>query len=90
MESDLDKKFNDAFDRMSKLKKGSITQDTMLKLYAYNKQANFGNQSSLNSEPNVRNGFKFNAWVQLNGMSSKNAKIAYIELANTILNPKNQ
>ena len=60
----------------------------MLKLYAYNKQANFGNQSSSNQESNVRNAFKFNAWLQLKGMSSDAAKKEYIELANTILNTK--
>ncbi|MBT7135260.1 MAG: phosphatidylserine decarboxylase, partial [Polaribacter sp.] len=31
------------------------------------------------------NAFKFNAWMQLNGMSPDDAKKSYIELANTIL-----
>ena len=87
MKSDLDKEFNDAFNRISELRK-AITPDLMLKFYAYNKQANFGNQSSFNSEPNVRNAFKFNAWVQLNGMSSEEAKKEYIHLADTVLNHK--
>ena len=88
MEYDLDKDFKAAFDRITIFKIASITHDLMLKLYAYNKQANFGNQSSSNQESNVRNAFKFNAWLQLKGMSSDAAKKEYIELANTILNTK--
>jgi len=76
MESDLDKDFKAAFDRITIFKIASITQ------------ANFGNQSSSNQESNVRNAFKFNAWLQLKGMSSDAAKKEYIELANTILNTK--
>jgi acyl-CoA-binding protein len=88
MESDLDKEFNDAFNGISILREATITPDIMLKFYAYNKQANFGNQCSLNSESDVRNAFKFNAWEQLKGMSSKEAKEEYIKLANTVLNIK--
>ena len=87
MESDLDKEFNEAFDRISKLRK-AIAPDIMLKFYAYNKQANFGNKFSFNSELNVRNAFKLNAWMQLNGMKSDIAKQEYINLAKTVLNHK--
>jgi acyl-CoA-binding protein len=87
MESDLDKAFNEAFDRISKLGK-AIAPDIMLKFYAYNKQANFGNKFSFNSELNVRNAFKLNAWMQLNGMKSDEAKRKYINLAKTVLNLK--
>jgi acyl-CoA-binding protein len=87
MESDLDKEFNEAFDRISKLRE-AIAPDIMLKFYAYNKQANFGNKFSFNSELNVRNAFKLNAWMQLNGMKSEEAKQKYIILARTVLNHK--
>ena len=87
MESDLDKEFNEAFDRISKLRK-AIAPDIMLKFYAYNKQANFGNKFSPNSELNVRNAFKLNAWLQLNGMKPEEAKQEYINLAKTVLNNK--
>ena len=87
MESDLDKEFNEAFDRISKLRK-AIAPDIMLKFYAYNKQANFGNKFSFNSELNVRSAFKLNAWMQLNGMKSDIAKQEYINLAKTVLNHK--
>jgi acyl-CoA-binding protein len=87
MESDLDKEFNEAFDKISKLRK-AIAPDIMLKFYAYNKQANFGNKFSFNSELNVRSAFKLNAWMQLNGMKSDVAKKEYINLAKTVLNHK--
>jgi len=57
----------------------------MLKFYAYYKQANYGNKFSLNSGLDVRSAFKLNAWMQLNGMSSNDAKKEYIKLANEIL-----
>jgi len=87
MESNLDKEFDEAFSKISKLKE-AIAPDIMLKLYAYNKQANFGNKFSFNNDLNVRNAFKLNAWMQLNGMKSEEAKKEYIELANTVLNIK--
>ena len=65
MKSYLDKEFKDAFDKISGLEE-SLAPDTMLKLYAYYKQANFGNNVPFESELNVRNALKFNAWMQLN------------------------
>ncbi|MBU3012926.1 acyl-CoA-binding protein [Polaribacter vadi] len=85
---DLDEKFKTAFKKISELKE-AVAPDNMLKLYAYYKQANFGNKFSNNNELDVRNAFKFNAWMQLNGMSVKEAKQEYITLANIILNSKN-
>ena len=87
MESELDMQFNEAFDKISKLRK-AIAPDIMLKFYAYNKQANFGNKFSFNSGQNVRSAFKFNAWMQLNGMSSEEAKKEYIILAESVLTQK--
>jgi diazepam-binding inhibitor (GABA receptor modulating acyl-CoA-binding protein) len=81
---DLDVKFEIAFNKISELKK-AVAPDVMLKLYAYYKQVNFGNKFSSNSGLDVRSAFKFNAWVQLNGMSAQNAKEEYIKLANEIL-----
>lgn len=79
----LDKEFEAAFNKISKLKK-AVAPDVMLKFYAFNKQANFGNKFSFNSNSDVRSAFKFNAWMQLNGMSAEQAKKEYIELAKTI------
>lgn len=85
--TDLDKEFEIAFNKISELKK-AVAPDVMLKFYAYYKQANFGNKFSFNSGANVRNAFKFNAWMQLNGMSADDAKKEYIKLASEILNNK--
>ena len=87
MESDLDKEFNEAFCKVSKLGK-DIAPDIMLMFYAYNKQANFGNKLPFNDEHNVRSAFKLNAWIQLNGMKSDEAKQEYINLANKVFNTK--
>lgn len=87
-EKDLDTLYKEAFDKISKLKKG-VAPDVMLRFYAYYKQANYGNNFTFNSGSNVISGFKFNAWMQLNGMSSEDAKKEYIALANTILAEKN-
>lgn len=86
-ETDLDIAFKEAFKKISALKKG-VAPDDMLKFYAYYKQANYGSSFSFNGESNVRNAFKVNAWMQLKGMSSDEAKKEYIALANLILNNK--
>lgn len=83
----LDADFKVAFDKVSALKE-AIAPDIMLKFYAYYKQATFGNNFTFNSSLDVRNAFKFNAWMQLQGMSSEEAKKEYISLANHILNKK--
>lgn len=88
-EKDLDTQFHEAFEKISKLKK-AVAPDVMLKFYAFYKQANFGNNFSFNNNLNLRNGFKFNAWMQLKGMSSEEAKKEYIELANIILTEQKQ
>ena len=82
--NDLDTEFEIAFNKISELKK-AVAPDVMLKFYAYYKQANFGNKFSSNNGLDVRSAFKFNAWVQLNGMSAEDAKKEYIKLAKTIL-----
>ena len=87
MDSDLDIAFKEAFIEISKLKQ-AVAPDVMLKLYAYNKQANFGSNFPYYDELDVRNGFKINAWMQLKNMSSIRAKKEYIKLAKSLLNNK--
>lgn len=77
---DLDKEFIAAFDKISTLKE-DIAPDIKLKFYAYYKQASCGNQFYFNSDLNLRNAFKLNAWIQLNGMSAEEAKKEYIKLS---------
>lgn len=84
MDNNLEQEFNKAFDLLSELKE-VIAPDIMLKLYAYYKQATTGDIFSFEGESDVRNGFKFNAWTQLSGMSQEDAKREYIELAKQVL-----
>ncbi|MEQ6124702.1 acyl-CoA-binding protein [Pseudotenacibaculum sp. MALMAid0570] len=84
MGTNLDKEFQKAFNSISELEEG-LTPDTMLKFYAYYKQATSGDTISLGGDPDIRDGFKFNAWRQLNGMSQEEAKREYISLAKEVL-----
>ncbi|WP_442267019.1 acyl-CoA-binding protein [Tenacibaculum sp. ZS6-P6] len=85
MASDLDKLFADAFSRANNTQK-KFAPDVQLRLYAYYKQATKGDNFSFNNEEhNLRNAFKFNAWIQLKGMDENEAKRNYIKLVNSIL-----
>ncbi|MBL4604734.1 MAG: acyl-CoA-binding protein [Flavobacteriaceae bacterium] len=84
MNISLDKEFKESFNQISALQE-NLSPDIMLKLYAYYKQAISGDILSFEGEQDVRKGFKFNAWKQLNGMSQEKAKEEYINLAKTIL-----
>ena len=88
MNSDLDIAFKEAFIEISKLKE-AVAPDVMLKLYAYNKQANFGSSSPHYEKLDIRNAFKVNAWMQIKDMSSNDAKQECIKLAKSLLNIKN-
>lgn len=88
MDSDLDLAFKEAFHAISKLKE-AVAADIMLKFYAYYKQATFGSNFPFDGKLDVRNAFKINAWMQLKGMSSNQAKREYIKLARTVLENKN-
>lgn len=84
MVNDLDLKFNEAYKKASEYKE-KLPQDVMLKLYAYYKQAVKGDQFSFNANSDLKNAFKFNAWMQLNGMDENQAKQEYINLVNTFI-----
>ncbi|WP_299109343.1 acyl-CoA-binding protein [uncultured Tenacibaculum sp.] len=86
MADDLDILFNEAYEKASNTNE-KLPPDVMLKLYAYYKQAVKGDHFSFNahSEANLRSAFKFNAWMQLKGMSEDEAKREYINLVNTII-----
>ena len=82
MNSELDQEFKKAFSIASKMTK-KLPQDVMLQFYAYYKQATAGDNFSFNANFGVRNAFKFNAWMQLKGISAEEAKIKYIERVET-------
>ena len=83
---EIDAKFKEAFEKASNMK-DKLPADVMLRLYAFYKQAVKGDQfSTYSNEKGLRNAFKFNAWVQLKGMSPDEAKREYIKLVNLIIN----
>lgn len=88
MISKLDIEFNEVFKGISETKE-KLPTDVQLRLYAYYKQAIKGDTFVFDSnkkESDIRKAFKFNAWIQLKGMSEDEAKKEYINLANEILN----
>lgn len=89
MAKDIDIRFAEVFKQISELEE-SLAPDLMLKLYAYYKQGTNGDTFSFNTEPDVRDAFKFNAWMQLNGMEKDHAKKEYIKLAESILESSNK
>jgi acyl-CoA-binding protein len=86
-QTSLDIQFKDAYKAISELSQDQFAPDIMLKLYAFYKQATYGDNNPEYIETNeidLRNGFKLNAWIQLRGMSIENAKKEYIKIANNI------
>ncbi len=86
--TELDKRFEIAFEIASAMT-DKIPPDTMLKFYAYYKQATNGkNYTKPSGESEVRNAFKLNAWFQINSLSTDDAKQKYIELVEQMTNKK--
>ena len=84
MTSNLDIKFEEAIIKVSKTEE-KLPPDVLLRLYAYYKQAIKGDNFFYNSnDKDLRDAFKFNAWMQLKGMSEEQAKKEYIALVNSI------
>lgn len=83
MNKSLDTQFQEAYQIASSMSQDQLPPDTMLKLYAYYKQASYGDNNPKFLELNeldLRNGFKLNAWIQLRGMSIEKAKKEYIKI----------
>jgi acyl-CoA-binding protein len=85
---DLDTRFDEAVAVAAEMSQASLPQDVQLRLYAYYKQATFGTIQSQNSNFDLRNAFKTNAWMQISHLSIDEAKENYIEIINSIINPK--
>lgn len=82
---DVDIAFEKAYDKACNTPK-RFPPDTMLKLYAYYKQATEHTGAYIPSgENDVKNAFKLNALLQVKGMSILEAKKAYIDLVEEIL-----
>jgi len=77
---DLETRFAEAVEIASKMSQDSLPQDVQLRLYAYYKQATFGTSNGMqNSNFDLRNAFKTNAWMQISHLSVEEAKELYIE-----------
>ncbi len=86
--TDLDKKFNKAFEIASAMTK-KLPPDVMLKFYAYYKHATSDNAMVVPSGNNiVRNAFKLNAYFQLGSITVDEAKQKYIDLVKEYTNQK--
>ena len=84
-ENDLEIRFHEAVSRASSMTQSDLPQDVQLRLYAYYKQATFGTPAAnFNSNFDLRNAFKTNAWMQISHLSVAEAKERYIETINSI------
>ena len=89
-----EKNFNDRvneIDKFMKIKKEGVTltNDEKLNIYAYFKQAKFGDYNP-KDEPsifsiNIKEKYKFNAWKKLKGMSKEKAMKNYVEYTEIII-----
>lgn len=83
MSKSIDIQFQEAYTIVASLSQDQFAPDILLKLYAYYKQATYGDNNPGLKETNeldLRNGFKLNAWIQLRGMSIEKAKKEYIKI----------
>lgn len=74
----------------AKTTKIELPPDVRLQFYAYYKQATVGDLSLFNvqGERNIVGTLKFNAWMQLKGLSKIFAQEKYIELVKKHINKK--
>lgn len=83
---DLDLEFQEAVKIASNMPQASVPQDVQLRLYAFYKQATFGTlDQNLSKNFDLRNAFKFNAWIQISHLSCDEAKEQYIEIVNSLV-----
>lgn len=84
-EKDLDSRFQEAVEIASNMSQAELPQDEQLRLYAYYKQATIGTpNTNYNSNFDLRNAFKTNAWMQISHLSADEAKELYIEAINSL------
>lgn len=83
----LEDKFNMAYDVLEH--SPPISQDKMLMLYAYYKQAKYGDyieQEEKNDVSNYIQTFKNNAWSQVKNLTKEQAKQNYIDFTIKVIN----
>lgn len=87
MKGNLDIEFQNAYKKASDIPQEQLPPDTLLKLYAYYKQATYGDNDPEFIEKNeidLRNRFKLNAWIQLRGLSIEKSKQEYINIVKNL------
>lgn len=82
--NDLDTRFKEAVEMADRMTQSDLPQDIQLRLYAFYKQASFGTPSVGNSNADLRNAFKTNAWMQISHLTPDEAKEHYIALIHSI------
>ena len=84
-EKDLDTLFLEAYEKASNMTK-ALPPDVMLKIYAYYKQATHGEVRRVQQyqQIDLRDGFKMNAWMQIQHLSVEEAKRLYIEMIDSV------
>ena len=90
-EKDLNILFDQAFANAQLIPQDSVPQDMQLVLYGLYKQATSQstNQVYVQNPQDLRNAFKYNAWMQQKHVTLEDAKMQYIEIINQLLKERN-
>ena len=83
---DLNTRFEEAVAIADEMTQASLPQYVQLRLYAFYKQATYGNlELNQTSSFHIRDAFKTNAWMQISHISADEAKESYIEIINSLV-----
>jgi diazepam-binding inhibitor (GABA receptor modulating acyl-CoA-binding protein) len=91
MNTDLNIIFEQAFAHAQLIPQESVPQDVQLILYGLYKQATSESSNSFHFQnaQDLRNAFKFNAWMQVKHLSVDAAKEQYITIINQLMEERN-
>lgn len=92
MGKDLDILFDEAFNNAQLIPQSSVPIDVQLILYGLYKQATSEDSERFyfrQDSQNLRSAFKLNAWMQVNHLTSDEAKQRYIEIINKLMKERN-
>ena len=90
-EKDLNTLFDEAFANAQLVPQDSVPQDMQLVLYGLYKQATSEstNQVYVQNPQDLKNAFKYNAWMQLKHVTVEEAKTQYIDIINKLMKERN-
>ncbi|UOK41280.1 MULTISPECIES: acyl-CoA-binding protein [Flavobacterium] len=92
MGKNLDILFDEAFKNAQLIPQASVPIDMQLILYGLYKQATTDDSARFyfrQESQNLRSAFKLNAWMQVNHLTTDEAKKKYIEIINKLLKERN-